>query len=125
MLGKPFRGVHSYFLSIARYRSSRSQLFFKIHVLKNFAIFTRKHLCWSPCFFNKVYQNFIKKRCRHSCFPVNIAKFLRTSFFTENLWWLLLFFLNFEHIQHFNLLFLLLTLNMSLVVGKKQIQSQQ
>ena len=28
-------------------RSSRSQMFFKIGVLKNFAIFRRKHLCWS------------------------------------------------------------------------------
>ena len=28
-------------------RSSRSQKFFKIGVLKNFAIFTGKHLCWS------------------------------------------------------------------------------
>ena len=24
------------------------------------------------------------------CFPVNIAKYLRTPFFTEDLWWLLL-----------------------------------
>ena len=30
-----------------RFRSSRSQMFFKIGVLKNFAIFTGKHLCWS------------------------------------------------------------------------------
>ena len=29
------------------HRSSRSQMFFKIVVLKNFAKFTRKHLCWS------------------------------------------------------------------------------
>ena len=28
-------------------RSSRSQMFFKIGVLKNFANFTGKHLCWS------------------------------------------------------------------------------
>ena len=27
-------------------RSSRSQMFFKIGALKNFAIFTGKHLCW-------------------------------------------------------------------------------
>ena len=30
-----------------RYRSIRSQMFFKIGLLKNFGIFTRKHLCWS------------------------------------------------------------------------------
>ena len=29
-------------------RSSCSQIFIKISVLKNFAIFTGKHLCWSP-----------------------------------------------------------------------------
>ena len=29
------------------YRSSRSQIFFKIGALKNFANFTGKHLCWS------------------------------------------------------------------------------
>ena len=29
------------------FRNSRSQMFFKISVLKNFAIFTRKHWCWS------------------------------------------------------------------------------
>ena len=28
-------------------RSNRSQMFFKIVVLKNLANFTRKHLCWS------------------------------------------------------------------------------
>ena len=27
---------------------SGSQIFFKIGVLKNFILFTRKHLCWSP-----------------------------------------------------------------------------
>ena len=29
------------------FRSSRSEMFFKIGVLRNFAIFTGKHLCWS------------------------------------------------------------------------------
>ena len=44
--------------------------------------------------FNKVPVlqacNFIKKRLQQSCFPVNIAKFLRTLFFIEHLRWLLL-----------------------------------
>ena len=30
--------------------------------------------------------NFIKKRLEQRCFPVNIAKFFRTSFFIEHLW---------------------------------------
>ena len=50
-------------------------------VLKDFAIFTKKHLRWI-LFLNKnaglQSWNFIKKRLQHRCFPVNIAKFLRT-----------------------------------------------
>ena len=52
-------------------------------VLKIFAKFTEKHLCRSP-FFNKVAglkpATLLKKRLWHLCFPVNLAKFLRTSF---------------------------------------------
>ena len=32
----------------------------------------------------------LKKRLWHKCFPVNFAKFLRTPFFIEQPWWLLL-----------------------------------
>ena len=32
----------------------------------------------------------LKKRLWHRCFPVNFVKFLRTPFYTEHLWWLLL-----------------------------------
>ena len=32
---------------------------------------------------------FIKNRLQHRCFPVNIVKFLRATFFIEHLWWLL------------------------------------
>ena len=35
--------------------------------------------------------NFIKKRLWRRCFPVNLAKFLRTPFLTEHLCWLLLY----------------------------------
>ena len=35
-------------------------------------------------------QLYLKKRLWHRCFPVNFAKFLRTPFLTEHLWWLLL-----------------------------------
>ena len=34
-------------------------------------------------------SNFIKKRLQHRCFPVNIAKFLRTASFKEDRWLLL------------------------------------
>ena len=49
-------------------RSSRSQMFFKRGVPKNFVNVTRKH----------------------RCFLVKFEKFLRTPFFTEHLRWLLL-----------------------------------
>ena len=70
-------------------RSSRSQMFFKIDFLRNFAIFTEKHLRVS-LFLIKQTCNFIKKRFQYKCFPVNIAKFLRTTFSITNLWWLFL-----------------------------------
>ena len=44
-------------------RSSRSQMFFKLGVLENFTTY-----------------NFIKKRLWHTCFPVNLAKLLKTPF---------------------------------------------
>ena len=61
-------------------RSSCSQMFFKIAVLKNFRIFTGKlcrniHLPWSV----------------FTIFSVNIAKILRTTFFIKHLRWLLLY----------------------------------
>ena len=53
--------------------------------------------------FNKVVElkdcNFLKKRLKHSCFPVHIAKFLRTAFFTEHRW-LLLYFRHYSTRKH-------------------------
>ena len=40
------------------------------------------------------FCNFIKTRLQHRCFPVNIAKCLRTSFFTEHLRWQLFSLIN-------------------------------
>ena len=68
-------------------------MFFKIKCSSKFHKFHRK----TPVLeshFKKVAGlkacNFIKKRLQHRCFPVRFEKFLRTPFFTENLWWLLL-----------------------------------
>ena len=62
----------------------------QIDFLKNSP--TEKYLCWSLS--NKVADlkvgNFIKKRLQHRCFLVNIAKFLKTAFFIEHFWWLVL-----------------------------------
>ena len=52
-------------------------MFYKINALKNLAILTEKHLCWR--FF---LINFIKKRLQHRCFPANVAKCLRSAFYT-------------------------------------------
>ena len=67
--------------------SSRAQMFFKIGVLKRFANFTGKHLCWSLFLKNLQAEGLQlhKKRLQHRCFPVKFAKFLRTTFLTEHL----------------------------------------
>ena len=71
----------AFILTKVTFRSSRQEVFCKKGVLKNFAIFTGKRLCWT--LFNKVTGlqacNFIMKRLQHICFPVNIVKFLRTT----------------------------------------------
>ena len=56
-------------------------MFCKKVVLKNFAKFTGKHLCWS-LFFNKVAGG-AKKRDSGTgvCLPVIYVEFLRTPFF--------------------------------------------
>ena len=67
-------------LTFARFRSSRSQMFFKKYVLKNFAIFTGKYLCWS--FFLKM---FIKKRPQHRCFSCEYWEIFKNRFFYRTL----------------------------------------
>ena len=65
-------------------RSSRLQIIFKISVLKTFANFTLKHLWWSFFLIKLQFRRLailFKKKLLHRCFPVNIAKFLRTPFF--------------------------------------------
>ena len=63
-------------------------------VLRNFTKFTGKHVCQS-LFFNKVAglgpPTLLKKKLWHIRVPVNFVKFLRTPFYTEYLWWLLLY----------------------------------
>ena len=52
-------------------------MFFKIGALRNFTIFTGKHLCLSIF----LIKSFLKKRLQHRCFLLNIAKFLWNIFF--------------------------------------------
>ena len=65
-----------------QYRSSFPEVFCKKGILRNFAKVTEKHLCRSAIL--------LKKWLWHRYFPVNFAKFLRTTFLTEHLRWLLL-----------------------------------
>ena len=86
---KPYWHTKDYIklTQLSPYRSSRLQMFFKKVFLK-----ILQYLEENTCVGLKAC-NFIKKRLQHKCFPENIAKFLRTTFFIEHLWWLLVFLL--------------------------------
>ena len=74
-------------------RSSRSQIFFKIDVLKNLAIFTRKHLCWS-LFLIKLLawrSAFLLKKTPTPVFFCEYCEIIEGSFFTEHLLLIVLF----------------------------------
>ena len=58
----PYQQFLTFLSFINIFRINRLQIFFKIFPLKNFSLF------W------------IEKSLQHRCFPVNIAKFLRTTF---------------------------------------------
>ena len=107
ILHGPFLNTLTHFIlySFLSYRYAKNtiavqkqppKVFCKKGVLKNFANITRKHLCQS-LFFNKVaglsLQHYQKRDSDTGFFPVNLAKILRTSFFIEHLWWLVLAFL--------------------------------
>ena len=55
----------------------------------------QENACARVSFFNKVaLATLLKKRLWYRSFPVNLAKFLRTRFLTEQLRWLLLLLAN-------------------------------
>ena len=66
------------------FRSSRSQMLFKIGVIENFAIFPGKHLRWS-LFLIKLQA----LRTLRYVFPCEYYKIFRNDFFIEHLLWLL------------------------------------
>ena len=75
-------------------RKQPPEVFCEKGALRIFTKFAGKQLCQS-LFFNKVAglrsAFLLKKRPWDRCSPVNFVKFLRTPFFIEHLWWLLLF----------------------------------
>ena len=80
-------------LTTTWFRCSHQRFSGRKDILRNFAKFTGKH-CARVSFLIKLQDwgaaNLLKKKIWHRCFPVNFAKFLRTPFFKEYLWWLLL-----------------------------------
>ena len=67
-------------------RTSRSQMFFKVDVLKSYAIFTRKHLRWSLFF--KKFQSFrpaTLKETPAKVFSCEYCKIFKNSFFHRTL----------------------------------------
>ena len=81
------------------FRSNRPEVFCIKSVLRNFSKLAGNpcgrvsFLGLSPATLLKkrpLPATLFKKRFWHRCFPVSFAKFLRTPFLTEHLWWLLL-----------------------------------
>ena len=62
---------------LKRYRSSHQRCSIKRAVLKNFAMFTGKHLCRSPC-------NFLKKRLQ-GCFFCEYCEIFKNTNFEKHL----------------------------------------
>ena len=68
-------------------------MFFKMVVLKNFAIFTGKQLCWSLFLIKLLVSLFLitlLKARMLSCEYCEMLEMLNNSFFTEHNWWSLL-----------------------------------
>ena len=62
-------------------RNSLSQMLFKIGILKNYAIFIGKHLCWSLFLLKRLFQ----KETPTKVFSCEYCKIFKNTFFTENL----------------------------------------
>ena len=79
--------LHYLQFAFQKYRSSHSQMYFRIGALKDFTMFPEKHLCWSLLLIN--IQASTPVTLLRTDF-VKFAKFLRTPIFTEHMRWLLL-----------------------------------
>ena len=69
---------------ITLFQKQPPEVFYKKAVLKNFAIFTGKHMCWN-LFLIKLQAirltSLLKRDSNIRYFPVNIVKFLRAPIF--------------------------------------------
>ena len=75
-----FSCVFIHELSGCRYRSNHRRCFVKKGVLRNFAKFTGKHLCFRAA-------TLLKKSLWHRCFPVNFANFLKLGSHRAIVFW--------------------------------------
>ena len=80
-------------------------------VLKNFVIFTGKHLCWSLFLIKLQACKFIEKRLQHWCFPLHVRKFLRTPILKNTEWLVLIILLVLNFLFVFGCLFTIIKKN--------------
>ena len=70
-------------------------------VFLEISLYSQEKTCARASFLIKLPATFLKRRLWHRCFPLNFAKFLRTSSLTEHLRWLLLKWVNPFHARRF------------------------
>ena len=99
--------------TIIHHRSSRSHMFFKIGILKNFANFTGKHLCWSTstqvfsftCLFTDLFLQNTSCDCFcHQCtkpinFKIKVLLTAKITYFSFLVDFDLFFLIDFDKIQ--------------------------
>ena len=73
-------------------KSSRLLIFFKVGIIKNFAIFAGKHLCWDLFLIKlRVYRSAkFSKIDSSTSVCCGYCKIFKNSFLIQHLWWLLL-----------------------------------
>ena len=72
------------------HRSTCSQVFFKISVLKNFATFKGQHLRWESIFKNVAGVQLYEKKTSAHVFSYEYCQIFKNTYFTEHLRWLVL-----------------------------------
>ena len=91
-----FRRVTEIFnkIDVGPLENSRSQMFFKIGVLKHFTIFTRKHLCWKYFLrkFKACRPAILSKRDSNTNVFSECCEIFKNTYFQEHCERLLLYF---------------------------------
>ena len=67
------------------FKSRRLQMFFKISVLKNFAIFTGKHLCWSYFLIELQRPAILLKRDSNTVSFCEYCEIFKDAYFEEHM----------------------------------------